>query len=93
MLTAKSFNAEQALHAGLVNEIVLLNHLPQTTLDNIEYLLSLSFDGLMATKKLLRLSLSQVSLEKLEVCIKTIAKLRTGPEAQILIKKFLQKNL
>ena len=90
MLTAKPFDAEQASQCGLVDEIILLNHLPKAVAHNIEHLLSLSFDGMVATKKLLRYSLLPISLEKLDDCVKIIAELRAAPAAHALIKKFLQ---
>ncbi|MGD0465926.1 MAG: enoyl-CoA hydratase-related protein [Gammaproteobacteria bacterium] len=92
MLTAKPFCAEQALQYGLVDEIILLNHLPKAVVNNIEHLLSLSFEGMIATKKLLRYSLLPISLEKLDVCVKIIAELRASTTAQSLIKKFLQNK-
>ena len=90
MLTAKPFNVEQALQYGLVDEVALLNHLPKALASNIEHVLSLSFEGVVATKKLLRSKLLPISLEKLNICVETIAELRVTLAAQSLIKKFLK---
>ena len=92
MLTAKPFNAEQALNAGLVDELVPLNHLQKSITNNIEQLLSLNIESIMTTKQLLKLQLNPISLEKLNICIQAIAKLRTSPVSQELIKQFLKSK-
>ncbi len=92
MLTAKPFNAEQALNAGLVDELVPLNHLQKAITNNIEHLLSLNIESIITTKKLLKLQLNPISLEKLNECTKAIAELRTSPASQELIKQFLKSK-
>ena len=92
MLTAKTFNVEQACKFGLVQEIVENNDLEQAVLNNIDNILSLDFNGITVTKKLLIHSNQQISLEKLDFCAKTLAELRTRPGTQLLIKKFLEKK-
>lgn len=92
MITAKSFNIEEAYRFGLVQEIVENNHaLEQAMWNNIDNLLSLDFNGIMVTKQILRNSHQQISLEKLEDCAKILAELRTLPHTQLLIKNFIDK--
>lgn len=89
MLTAKLFNAKQALQSGLVNQISSLELLSQNIIDNIEHLLTLDANALIATKKLIRYGSPEISIEKLNMCTQIIADLRISPTTQALIKKYL----
>lgn len=92
MLTAKPFNIQQAANAYFIDSVTSLNNLSNTISNNIEYLLSLNFEGILATKKLLNHTLAPISKEHLNTGVQLTADLRTGTISQQLINLFLKKH-
>jgi methylglutaconyl-CoA hydratase len=91
MMSARPFSAHKAYQVGLVHDVVTEDNLQLAMAEHIRQLSANNLESMIAIKKLLRQTTANITIEKLEICVQTIAKLRSSKDTQLLISKFLDK--
>lgn len=91
MLSAKPFDAQKAFLFGLVHEVVSIEKIQQTALNNIENILSLDFNAVITTKKILQKKFD-IDVHQLNKFTEIISDLTVREDVQQLIKKFLDRK-
>lgn len=91
-VTAEIFTAGEAKAMGFVHELVELESLDSKVLGLCEGIMNNGALAVMACKKMVRdLSHQPITPELIDETVRRIAAIRTGPEAQALMKAFLEK--
>jgi methylglutaconyl-CoA hydratase len=92
MISAKVFNAQDALRIGLAHQIVEEEALQDLVESTVHTYLQIGPKAARETKKLLLSFENKTSDQFKEKTIKLIADLRTGDEGQEGLKSFLEKR-
>ena len=91
-VTAEIFTDVEAKAMGFVHELVELESLDSKVLSLCEGIINNGALAVMACKKMVRdLSHQPITPELIDETVRRIAAIRTGPEAQALMKAFLEK--
>lgn len=91
-LTAERFDAGRALQIGLVQRVVPAADLDGAVDDTVRQLRGSGPQAIRAAKQLIGLIAGVTTLDALPTTAATIARVRTGPEAQEGLRAFLEKR-
>lgn len=89
-ITAEVFLAEDA-PAGLLHEVVSPGDLESTVDSMLDHILSNGPEAVRETKRLIPQVAESTRVEAIELCAKTIARVRVSPEGQAGLRAFLDK--
>jgi methylglutaconyl-CoA hydratase len=92
LLSARKFNAEEALRFGLVNEVVAAGHLQTRVKELVSELMLNSPESLRATKRMLRAQLSERLKHALEIAVQANSASRETADFREGVAAFLEKR-
>jgi methylglutaconyl-CoA hydratase len=92
LLSARKFNAEEALRFGLVNEVVATGHLQTRVKELVSELMLNSPESLRATKRLLRAQLKDRLKDALEIAVQANSASRETADFREGVAAFLEKR-